>query len=63
MKTDVLAITNDGDNIKAVLKQVDAVAVYKELSPKDAMRLRLLAEETMALVRAITGDEIGRAHV
>ena len=56
MKTDVLAISNDADNMEAVLREVDAVAVYKALSVKSAMTLRLLAEETMAMVRAITGN-------
>ena len=59
MKTDIIAISGGGSNIEAVLGQVDAVAVYKGLSPNDALTLRLLAEETMAMVRAITGDVNG----
>ena len=60
MKTDVVAITNGAGNLEDVLGQVDAVAAYKELTGKNAMYLRLLAEETMALVRAITGDVNGQ---
>ena len=60
MKTDVVAITNGAGNLEDVLRQVDAVAAYKELTGKNAMYLRLLAEETMALVRAITGDVNGQ---
>ena len=56
MKTDVMLISNDASNMEAVLGQVDALAAYKALSPKSAMHLRLLAEETMAMVRAITGE-------
>lgn len=56
MKTDIIAIANDGNNIEEVLAQVDALAVYKKLSPENSLFLRLLAEETMALVRAITGE-------
>ena len=56
MKTDIIAVANDGNNMEEVLAQVDAVAAYKGLSPKDSLLLRLLAEETMALVRAITGE-------
>ncbi len=56
MKTDVIVISSNGDNMEAVLGQVDALATYKALSPKNAMHLRLLAEETMAMMRAITGD-------
>lgn len=59
MKTDILTISSDGTNMEAALAQVDKVAAYKELSPKDMMVLRLLAEETMALVRAITGSVNG----
>ena len=61
MKTDVLVISNEAGSrsLEAVLQQVDAVAAYKELAPKSAVYLRLLAEETMALVRAITGEVKG----
>jgi len=55
MKTDVIAISNNENNMEAVLDQVDALAAYKALSPKNALHLRLLAEEAMALMRAITG--------
>ena len=59
MKTDILTISSDGSNMDAALAQVDKVAAYKELSPKNALYLRLLAEETMALVRAIAGNVNG----
>ncbi len=59
MKTDVIVISNDGNNMEAVLDQVDALAAYRSLSPKNAMHLHLLAEETLAMMRAITGDISG----
>lgn len=59
MKTDVIVISNSGNNMEKVLNQVDALAVYQVLSPEDAMHLRLLAEETMAMMRAITGEVNG----
>ena len=59
MKTDVIIISNHGNNMEAILGQVDALAAGKALSPKNATHLRLLAEETMAMVRAITGDVNG----
>lgn len=55
MKTDIIVISSDGNNMEKVLKEVDALAACKSLSPKDAMHLRLLAEETLAMMRAITG--------
>ena len=56
MKTDIVVISGEGHSMEAVLGQVDAVAAYKGLSRKGALHLRLLAEETMAMVRAITGE-------
>ncbi len=59
MKTDILTISNTGSNMDAALAQVEKVAAYKELSPKNTMYLRLLAEETLALMRAIAGNVNG----
>lgn len=59
MKTDIIIISSDGSNMEAVLHQVDAAAAYKGLSRKSALHLRLLAEETMAMMRTITGDVDG----
>ena len=59
MKTDILMICSDGSNMEAALEQVDKVAAYKGLSPRNTMHLRLLAEETMAMVRAIAGNVNG----
>lgn len=56
MKTDIIVISNNENNMNTVLEQVDALATYKNLSPKNALHMRLLAEETMALMRAITGE-------
>ena len=59
MKTDILMISSDGTNMDSALAQVDKVAAYKGLSSKNALYLRLLAEETMAMMRAITGSVNG----
>lgn len=59
MKSDVISVTGRDGIMEAALKQVDKVAVYKELSPRGALHLRLLTEEMMALVRAITGTAQG----
>ena len=60
MKTDVVMISSEGNNIEAALEEIDKVCAYKELSPKDAVTLRLLTEEVMAMMRAITGDVNGQ---
>lgn len=59
MKTDIITISNDGTNMEDALAQVEKVSAYKGLSPKDTMHLRLLAEETMAMMRAVTGNVNG----
>ena len=46
--------------METALNQVDKVAAYKGLSPKDALHLRLLAEEMMAMMRSITGETQGK---
>ena len=56
MKTDIIHVTSEGDGIAQALAQVEAVAVYKSLPAKSTMHLRLLAEEMMGMVRALTGE-------
>ena len=63
MKTDVITISSEGNNMEAVLKQIDKITAYKELSPKNAISLRLLTEEMMAMMRAITGKVNGEFWV
>ena len=59
MKTDIMLISSDGSNMDAALAQVDKAAAYKGLSSKNTLYLRLLAEETMSMMRAITGNVEG----
>ena len=59
MKTDVITITNDGGQMDNALMQAEKMAVYKELSPKSALHLRLLTEEMLGMMRAITGPAEG----
>lgn len=60
MVSDVIAVSSSGDEINAVLTQAEKVAAYKKLSAKGALHLRLLAEEMMSLMRAITGGADGK---
>lgn len=55
MKTDVITVSSQGNRMEAALGQVDKVIAYKELSGKNALHLRLLAEEMMGLMRSVTG--------
>ena len=60
MKTDVIVVSSRGSQMELALNQADKMAVYKELAQKDALHLRLLAEEMMAMMRSITGETQGK---
>lgn len=55
MKTDVITVSSQGTRMEAALEQVDKVTAYKGLTGKNALHLRLLAEEMMSLMRSVTG--------
>ena len=59
MKTDVIVVSSRGSRMESALAEVDKVAAYKSLSPKQALHLRLLTEEMMGMVRSITGEMNG----
>ncbi len=59
MKTDVITVSSRGNRMETALEQVEKVAAYKELTGKNALHLRLLAEEMMGLMRSVTGAEEG----
>ena len=43
MKTDVILVSNDGNQMEAALNQTGKVAAYKKLSSRKELQLRLLA--------------------
>ena len=51
----MITVSSRGNRMEAALGQVDKVIAYKELSGKNALHLRLLAEEMMGLMRSVTG--------
>ena len=57
MKTDVIAITANGTGFENVLEETERAAAYRGLAPKQALRLRLLAEEMTGMLRTLIGDE------
>ena len=63
MKTDVIVISSEGNNMEAALNEIDKISKYHELPAKDAMSLRLLAEEMMSMMRAIAGNVNGEFWV
>ncbi|MBR5343261.1 MAG: hypothetical protein IK149_05135 [Oscillospiraceae bacterium] len=60
MKSDVIKVSSKDDRTDLVLDQADRMAFTQKLSHKGALHLRLLAEEMMCLMRAITGDVDGQ---
>ena len=57
MKTDVIEIRANGKGMESVLTETERAAAYRELTPKQALRLRLLAEEMTGMLRTLVGDE------
>ena len=59
MKTDLITISSTGRKMEKALEQAEKVSSYKGLSGKNALHLRLLTEEMMGMMRAITGETEG----
>ena len=60
MKSDVILVSSEGNKIEKALDLAERTAVFKRLSVKSAIHLRLLTEEMMGLMRSITGESEGR---
>ncbi|MCR5747826.1 MAG: hypothetical protein K6G03_08965 [Lachnospiraceae bacterium] len=56
MKTEQVHVKNDGSGIERALAIPDNFAQTVKLNKKDALHLRLISEEMLGLVRAITGE-------
>ena len=56
MKTDVILIDGSEESFAQALRQTEAVARYRDLTKKQAMRLQLLAEEMTGMLRSIVGE-------
>ena len=60
MKSDVITVSSKGNQMEVALAQAEKVAAYKGLTGKNALHLRLLAEEMMGMMRSITGETEGK---
>ena len=56
MKTDVIEISPTGEGMAEALRQTEKAAAFQNLNPKQGLRLRLLAEEMMGMLRTIVGE-------
>lgn len=60
MKSNVIRVTRDKDNLNGILEEARRSAAYAELDAKKTLRLRLLAEELMGLLRELAEDFEGK---
>lgn len=56
MKTDIIKIDNQGKGFADAVAHSEKAAVYAGLDKKDTIRLSLLTQEMLCLVRSITGE-------
>ena len=63
MRSDIICVKTTGAGVSEALAQTEAVAVFRGLSHKDGLRLRLLAEEMMGLIRGITGERTAEFYI
>ena len=50
MKSDVCKLTNNAASLEAILKESEKAAAYVNLDKKEAMKLRLMAEELIGML-------------
>ena len=50
MKSNICKIESEGRSLEAILRESEKVAVYNELSHKQALHLRLLCEEIGGMI-------------
>ena len=63
MQTDIITVTNGGVGAKEAIEEAVKFAVYTGLDDKSALRVRLLAEETIGMVEALTGEFVADFHI
>lgn len=63
MQTNKIAVSNSGTGVDEALREVERFAEYQHLTHKEALRLRLLAEEMMGMVKGIVGDFVAEFWV
>lgn len=57
MRTDIIRINRNGNGFKAALEETrKAAEVWSGLGPAEALRLQLITEEMLSLVRSIAGE-------
>ena len=60
MKSEVITVSSKGSGMDAALALADQTAKQLGLSSRDAMRMRLMVEEMMSMMRSIIGQLEGK---
>ncbi|MBQ6807405.1 MAG: hypothetical protein IJO97_08250 [Lachnospiraceae bacterium] len=63
MKSNICYLTGENPDMAGVLKEVELVAAHNKLSSKEAIQLRLLAEEMIGMQRGILGFAKGEFYI
>lgn len=63
MRSDTILLTNKDNSFEEALKQAEKVAAYKAMNAKNALHLRLLTEEMMGMMRALTGERKAEFYI
>ena len=63
MKSSVINVKRDADNLSDILSEVQKSASYADLDTKKTLRLRLLAEELVGMLKELSGDYAGEFWV
>ena len=56
LQTDKVKVSNTGEGVQEVLKLAENFAATLNLNNKNSLQLRLLAEETISMLKAVTKD-------
>jgi hypothetical protein len=59
VKSSVINVKRDGDNLNDILSEVQKTSLYAGLDAKKTLRLRLLAEELVGMLKELSGDYDG----
>lgn len=63
MRTDLCRIDPKGEGWEKALNQVEKAALYNDLEKKQALQLRLLAEELLGMTKEIVGEHQAEFYV
>ena len=59
MRSDIINIDNQGNGFESALSQAESVAKFRGLDARETIRLRILTEELLGVVRSLTGEMSG----